>query len=173
MPTTSSSTSYMRTRHIQHTQSHICKYMYTQMCMIAFCCRDNTISRLNAGAETIVLHYMDLHAGRGVAVCPIHTIPTGAVHKEVLECFVEVCGCIRQTLWRRRSKTMAGEDDSSEGDDGEEEGEGQHPISTRGSSAPFLASPPCPTVIEQGVLLSCPVDQSAANKPSFDYWVVG
>eukprot|EP00731_Ephydatia_muelleri_P030885 Em0022g399a len=133
---------------------------------------------LNAGAETIVLHYIDLHAERGVVVCPIHTIPTGAVHKEVLECFAEVCGCIRQTLWRRRSgKGMGEEDDYFDGDDGEEEEEGhwQHPVASS-TPPPSLKSPPCPTVIEQGVLLSCSMDQSSTNKhqaPSFDYWVVG
>ena len=72
---------------------------------------------------------------------------------------------------------MGEEDDYFDGDDGEEEEEGhwQHPVASS-TPPPSLKSPPCPTVIEQGVLLSCSMDQSSTNKhqaPSFDYWVVG
>lgn len=131
--------------------------------------------------ETIVLHYIDLHAEKGVMLCPIHTAPIGAVHREVLECFVEVCGCIRQTMWRRRCGRGAveEEEDYSENDD-EEDGEEEHPrnppvCTIIPSTPPPPPSPPNPLVIEHGVLLSCAMDQSSDKHraPSFNYWVVG
>ena len=83
------------------------------------------LPRLTSGLENTLLHYVALHPGRGVMVCPTHATPPGPVHAELVQSFRQTSVAVREVLRGRveGERTDEGEEaDEYDSESDEEQG---------------------------------------------------
>ena len=129
------------------------------------------IHRLTTGLDNLLLHYINLEPGRGLMLCPTHSMPPGPIHLELLQCFQHACCSIRGLL---REKEVAGDDGGVESvsDDlgSDEEVEDGSSMENEASPNPF--TPLLSSVFEHGIMLDCSA-QSLRTTAALRYWVIG
>ena len=79
--------------------------------------------RLTAGLENTLLHYVALHPGQGVMVCPTHATPPGPVHAKLVQSFRQASVAVREVL---RGRVEGGGVREEEEDDSDSESDEEH-----------------------------------------------
>ena len=126
--------------------------------------------RLTSGQDNFLLHYMNLEAGRGLMLCPTHTMPPGHVHSEVLKSFQQTCSMVRKVLQCGRCKGEGAVESESESDDWDSEEEEEQGEEQEVMPRPF--APKASSVVEHGVLWECST-RSLKTVATLRYWVIG
>ena len=90
--------------------------------------------RLTSGLENTLLHYVALHPGRGVMVCPTHATPLGPVHAELVQSFRQTSVAVREVLRGRVEGERAGEEEEADEYDSESDEETENKVGLPTSS---------------------------------------
>ncbi|XP_072039434.1 protein inturned-like [Amphiura filiformis] len=115
-----------------------------------------TATKLTAGSDNILFHYVDLDITQGVLATPTHShinLLQGGVHNKLIHNFHRCCIHIRQILHQSQMKPK------------------QEQCSTRPRRTSGLGR-----VREHGVMFKCNpenLNPDKKNPPSMNYWVVG
>ena len=91
--------------------------------LISSCTLSPFHNRLTAGIENTLLHYVALHPGHGVMVCPTHATPPGPVHAELVQSFRQASVAVREVL---RGKLEGGEVGEEEEEESDSESDEEH-----------------------------------------------
>ena len=81
------------------------------------------LPRLTSGLENTLLHYVALHPGRGVMVCPTHATPPGPVHAELVQSFRQTSVAVREVLRGRVEGERPDEEEEADEYDSESDEE--------------------------------------------------
>ena len=90
--------------------------------------------RLTSGLENTLLHYIALHPGRGVMVCPTHATPPGPVHTELVQSFRQTSVAVREVLRGRVEGERAGKEEEADEYDSESDEEPENEVGLSTSS---------------------------------------
>lgn len=130
------------------------------------------LCRLTSGQDNLLLHYVDLEAGRGLMLSPTQAKPPGNIQSELLKSFQLTCSVVRKVLRGGRGEGEDGTESQSESEsddwDSEEETEGGEVEDV--TARPFV--PKASSVVEHGVLWGCGTS-SLKTVASMRYWVIG
>ena len=88
----------------------------------------SSLSRLTAGYENLLLHYLTLDTGRGVMISPLPTTPTGTMQAELLRCFYRSCLAVQEVLRQHGEEEEEEEDDTNCWSDEEEKEDYHHSV---------------------------------------------
>ncbi|XP_065884221.1 protein inturned-like [Dysidea avara] len=116
---------------------------------------------LTTGLDNVLFHYVSMDWARGVFISPTSTL-TSQLHEAMLDTFGRTCVHIRQTLFSQEHDLQNTKFRYPEADSETDEGDSPHR-----------------PVLEQGVLVQCPLpasvlsDKHSKNVPRLSYWIVG
>lgn len=128
------------------------------------------IRRLTSGPDNLLLHYVDLEAGRGLMLCPTQSMPPGSIQTELLKSFQLTCSVVRKVLRGGREEGEDGTESQSESDDWDSEEEVEGWKEKEEAARPFV--PKASSVVEHGVLWECGT-RSLRTVACMRYWVIG